>query len=164
MSTSINQAFLCGRLGQDPNVRALSDGTKVCDFSLATGGEKWTNKDGKEIETPTQWHNIVCWRGLAELAEKYLKKGHAVTIIGEITYRQYEDKDGVKRFATDIIASDMFLGGAPSGGNGQKAADPSQYAQPSQQQKPIAPMQEMAQPAEQPSQPTQNNGSDDLPF
>lgn len=166
MASSINKVILSGRLGQDPNVRTLTDGTKVCDFSLATSTGGFTTKEGKEIPEVTQWHRIIAWRHLAELCEKALKKGYSATIIGEITYRTY-DKDGITMPATDIIASEIVIGSAPSGitgGNGQKAADPSQYAQPSQQQKPIAPMQEMAQPAEQPSQPAQKNGSDDLPF
>jgi len=164
MSTSINKVILCGRLGQDPNVRTLSDGTKVCDFSLATGGDKWTNKDGKEIEVPTQWHNLVLWRGLAEVAEKYLKKGSSVTIIGEISYRSYEDKDGIKRYATDIIANDMVLGGSSSS-NGQKAADPSQYAQPSSYQGgPSTPVSPASAPSPAASAAPVQTQNDSLPF
>lgn len=129
MSKSINKVFLSGNIGRDPEVRSLSDGTKVADFPLATSNGGFTTKDGKEVPEVTQWHTIVLWRGLAEYAEKYLKKGYGVTVIGEITYRKYNGKDGVERMATDIIATEMYLGGEPRG-NGSRPSDPSQYAQP----------------------------------
>lgn len=115
MAKSINQVTLCGRLGGDPNVRVLDNGTKVCNFSLATGGDEYTTKDGREVKVPTQWHSIVCWRVLADFAEKALKKGSAVTVIGEINYREYQDSNGAKRMVTDIVATDLFMGGAPMG-------------------------------------------------
>lgn len=161
MSTSINKVFLAGRLGSDPNVRSLSDGTKVCDFSLATSTGGFTTKEGKEIPEVTQWHRIIAWRHLAELCEKALKKGYSATVLGEITYRTYE-KDGITMSATDIIANEIIIGSAPSGytsANGQKAADPSQYAQPSQSQNhQTAPMQAPVQPMPQEQQ------NDNLPF
>ena len=119
MAKSINQVILCGRLGSDPNVRVLDSGIKVANFSLATGGEKYTRQDGREIEVPTQWHSIICWKNLADLSEKYLKKGQAVTIFGEINYRKYTDSNGVDRITTDIVASDIFFSGSSDGG--QKA-------------------------------------------
>lgn len=154
MSTSINRVTLCGRLGKDPDVRTLENGTKVANFSLATGGEKYTNKEGREIEVPTQWHNIVCWRSLAELSEKYLKKGQAVTIFGEINYRKYTDKDNVERITTDIVATDLFFGSSAQGDKAQ--SDYQQAAAPA-----TAPAPQAA-PALFP--PQQNGQSDDLPF
>lgn len=160
--SSINQVTLCGRLGQDPNIHTLENGTKVADFSFATGGENYTNRDGGKIEVPTQWHNVVAWRGLAELCEKYLKKGAPATVIGEINYRQYDDKDGNKRYATDIIARDIFFAMPSSGGGEKKASDPSQYADPyanASSPMPIAP------PPSAPTTPTNTAPvTDDLPF
>lgn len=172
MAKSINQVILCGRLGSDPNVRTLDNGTKVCDFSFATGGEEYTTKDGKEIKVPTQWHNIVAWRNLCELAEKALKKGYAATIFGEISYRRYQDKDGQDRYTTDIIATDIFIGGAPTG-NSTRPDNPADYAQSSRQagsqeaptsqpSASAAPAQPQAQPQAPFAQP--QGGTGELPF
>lgn len=166
MASSINKVILSGRAGREPRVCTLNDGTKVCDFPLATGGEKWTTREGRDVETPTQWHNIVCWRGNAEFAEKVVKKGVGITVIGEISYRKYTDNNGVEREATDIISSELFVGGEAKGVNGSRPQDPSQYAQPSNK-----PMQERAEQTHRPmiSEPQQARvpASDDnnaLPF
>ena len=106
----INKAILVGNLGKDPEVRTIESGVKVANFSLATS-ETYKNKDGERI-TQTEWHNIVLWRGLAEVAEKYLKKGNQVYIEGRIRTRSWDDKDGVKRYTTEIQADNMtMLGG-----------------------------------------------------
>jgi single-strand DNA-binding protein len=106
----VNKVILVGNLGKDPEVRYLEGGTAVANFSLATT-ESYKDKQGNRIEQ-TEWHNIVVWRGLAEVAEKYLKKGSQVYVEGKLRTRSYDDKDGVKRYSTEIIADNMtMLGG-----------------------------------------------------
>lgn len=97
----LNKVQLIGRLGQDPEIKVLDSGTTVANFSLATD-KKYKNKAGETVQD-TQWHRIVCFNKLAELAEKYLKKGSLIYAEGEIKYRSYEDKDGVKRYLTEIF-------------------------------------------------------------
>lgn len=116
MSKSKNLVLLTGNVGNDPKVNALENGIKVATFSLATSTGGYTSKEGKEIPEVTQWHNIVAWRSLAELSEKFIHKGDKIEIIGTIQYREYE-KDGQKRYVTDIVASDIILSGGKSESN-----------------------------------------------
>jgi single-strand DNA-binding protein len=99
----INKVTLIGHLGKDPEIRTLENGTKVGTFSLATN-ENYKDKNDT-WQTITEWHNIVVWRGLAERAERELKKGNLAFIEGKITHRKYTDKDGVERSTTEIVAS-----------------------------------------------------------
>mgnify|MGYP003544777166 FL=1 len=110
MSKSVNQVTLIGNIGKDPEIRTLDNGVKVATFSLATSTGGFKKQDGTDVPEKTSWHNVVCWRGLADLAEKFVKKGDKLTVFGSISYREYE-KDGVKRYATDIIAYDLVLMG-----------------------------------------------------
>lgn len=110
MSKSVNQVTLIGNIGKDPEIRILDNGVKVATFSLATSTGGFKKQDGTDVPEKTSWHNVVCWRGLADLAEKFVKKGDKLTVFGSISYREYE-KDGVKRYATDIIAYDIVLMG-----------------------------------------------------
>jgi single-strand DNA-binding protein len=106
----VNKVILIGNLGKDPEVRALESGTKVANFPLATT-ESYKNKNGERVDI-TEWHNIVLWRGLAEVAENYLKKGNQVFIEGRIRTRSWDDKEGNKRYTTEILADNMtMLGG-----------------------------------------------------
>ena len=100
---SLNRVTLIGRLGQDPEIRYLDNGVAVGRFSVATS-ERYRDKDGNWQDRPTEWHNVVVWRGLAERAEKELKKGMAIYVEGQINYRSYDDKDGNNRKITDILA------------------------------------------------------------
>jgi single-strand DNA-binding protein len=119
MATGINKVILVGNLGKDPEIRRLDSGVKTATFSLATT-ENYKNKEGQKVEH-TEWHNIVLWRGLAEVAENYLKKGNQVYIEGRIRRRDYEDKDGVKRYVTEIVADNLtMLGGPRREGNGEE--------------------------------------------
>ena len=104
---SVNKAILVGYVGNDPEVRYLDSGTPVANFRLATS-ENYTNRTGEKV-TQTEWHNIVLWRGLAEVAEKYVKKGTQVYIEGRIRTRSWDDRDGNKRYTTEIIADSMQL-------------------------------------------------------
>tara|TARA_B100000902_G_C27275219_1_gene898481 strand:+ start:860 stop:1297 length:438 start_codon:yes stop_codon:yes gene_type:complete len=108
----VNKVILVGNLGKDPEVRHLDTGVSVASFSLATT-ESYNNKQGERVNQ-TEWHNIVVWRGLADVAEKYLNKGNSVYIEGKIQTRKWEDKEGNTRYSTDIIAEKMtMLGSKP---------------------------------------------------
>lgn len=115
----INKVILVGNLGKDPEVRYLDNGVAVANFSLATT-ENYKNKEGERV-SQTEWHNIVLWRGLAEVAEKYLKKGASIYVEGKIKTRKWEDKEGVTRYTTEILGDNMtMLGGKPSSQNNDK--------------------------------------------
>ena len=109
---SVNKAILVGYVGNDPEVRYLDSGTPVANFRLATS-ENYTNRTGEKV-TQTEWHNIVLWRGLAEVAEKYVKKGTQIYIEGRIRTRAWDDRDGNKRYTTEIVADSMQLLGKKS--------------------------------------------------
>jgi single-strand DNA-binding protein len=107
---SVNKVILVGNLGKDPEVRTLENGAKVANFTLATS-ESYKNREGQRV-TQTEWHNIVLWRGLAEIAEKYLRKGNQVYIEGKIKTRSWDDKDGVKRYTTEILGDNLTMLGS----------------------------------------------------
>ena len=104
----VNKVILMGHAGKDPEVRHMDNNLTVARFTLATS-ERW-NRDGNRVDH-TEWHNIVVWRGLAEIAEKYVRKGSLLYIEGKLRYSSYDDKDGVKRFYTEILADAMRLVG-----------------------------------------------------
>lgn len=104
---SVNKAILVGNVGNDPEVRYLDGGMSVARFSLATT-ENYKNKSGEKV-SQTEWHNIVAWRHLAELSEKYISKGRQLFIEGRITNRSWEDKEGNKRYTTEIVATTIQL-------------------------------------------------------
>ena len=110
---SVNKVILVGNVGRDPETRHLDKGVAVANFSLATT-ENYTSKTGEKVST-TEWHNIVVWRGLAEVTEKYVKKGSQLYIEGRIRTRSWDDKDGVKRYTTEIYADTMQLLGKREG-------------------------------------------------
>jgi single-strand DNA-binding protein len=119
----VNKVILVGNLGKDPEVRHLEGGAAVANFSLATS-ESYKDKTSGERKTITEWHNIVLWRGLAEVAEKYLKKGDSVYIEGKIRSRQWEDKEGKTRYTTEIVGDNMvMLGGRGGSGSGSQSAE-----------------------------------------
>lgn len=103
---SVNKVILIGNVGRDPEIRHLDSGVAVASFSLATS-ETYTAKNGERV-TSTEWHNIVLWRGLAEVVEKYVKKGSKLYLEGKITSRQYE-KDGQTKYFTEIVANYMEM-------------------------------------------------------
>jgi single-strand DNA-binding protein len=104
---SVNKVILVGNVGRDPEVRHLDKGVAVANFSLATT-ETYLAKNGERVST-TEWHNIVVWRGLAEVAEKYVSKGRQLYIEGRIRTRSWDDKDGNKRYTTEIYADVMQM-------------------------------------------------------
>lgn len=114
MARSLNKALLIGNLGSDPEIRTTTDGTKVAGLSVATN-RNWTDRDGQAQER-TEWHRVVAWANLAEIAEQYLSRGDRVYIEGEIQYRSYEDRDGAIRYVTEIRARELvMLGGRENG-------------------------------------------------
>jgi single-strand DNA-binding protein len=122
----INKVILVGNLGKDPEIQTLESGAKKASFSLATS-ESYKNKEGVRVDQ-TEWHNIVLWRGLAEIAEKFLKKGNTVYIEGKIRTRSWDDKEGNKRYTTEIIGDNLtMLGGKPSSQSNESGETP-QYS------------------------------------
>ena len=103
----VNKVILVGNLGKDPEVQALESGVTVARFPIATT-ESYKDKTGQRVEQ-TEWHNIVLWRGLAEVAEKYLKKGGGVYLEGKIRTRSWDDKEGNKRYTTEIVGDNMVM-------------------------------------------------------
>lgn len=113
----LNRVVLVGRVGQDPEIRYLDNNVAVGKFSLATT-ERYRDKEGNWVDAPTEWHDIVVWRNLAERAKNEVKKGKLVYIEGKISYRRWEDKDGNPRKSTDIVARQFRAFEAPrSSGN-----------------------------------------------
>lgn len=105
--SGINKVILVGNVGKDPEIRHLEGGIVVAKFPLATS-EIYKTKDGQRVDQ-TEWHNIVMWRGLAESAEKYLRKGALVYVEGKIRTRSWDDKDGNKKYTTEIVADTMTI-------------------------------------------------------
>ncbi|MCO6358879.1 single-stranded DNA-binding protein [Roseivirga pacifica] len=125
----VNKVILVGNLGKDPEVRHLDNGRAVANFSLATS-ETYKNKQGERV-TNTEWHNIVLWTPLAEIAERFLKKGGQVYIEGKLTTRSWDDQDGNKRYTTEVVGREMTLLGSRQDGDyagGGSSAAPQQQA------------------------------------
>lgn len=144
---SINTVYLLGRAGKDPEARTVGQGnSKVATFSLCTGGKYKTN-DGREVDD-TAWHSIVAWRNLADLAEKYIRKGSQVLVVGRLSYREYTDSNGNKKYVTDIVADKIELCGSKQ--DSQPAPRPAPQPQQRVQSDPLPP--------------AGNSEDDDLPF
>jgi len=141
---SVNKAILVGNVGKDPEVRYLDSGVAVATITLATTERGYTLANGTTVPDRTEWHNIVAWRGLAEIAEKYIKKGSQIFVEGKITTRKWE-KDGIARYSTEIVAENIeLLGKRPEGASGE--SHPAAAKTPSN------------------DSPTPSESSDDLPF
>ncbi|OOG59689.1 single-stranded DNA-binding protein [Rhodanobacter sp. C03] len=120
MARGINKVILVGNLGSDPELRSTGGGVSICSFSLATS-ESWTDKQSGEKQERTEWHRIKIFGRLGEIAAEYLKKGRQVYIEGSIRTDKFTGKDGVEKYFTDIIASEMqMLGSNEGGGGGQR--------------------------------------------
>lgn len=133
MAGGVNKVILVGNLGKDPEVRHLDSGRAVANFSLATS-ESYKNRNGERV-TNTEWHNIVLWSPLAEIAEKFLKKGNQIYVEGKLTTRSYDDRDGNKRYITEVVGNNLtMLGGRGDdfnggGGNSSSASSAPQGGQ-----------------------------------
>ena len=113
MSGSINKVILIGNLGKDPETRHLESGVSVANFPIATSEVYKDRKTGERV-SQTEWHNIVVWRGLADVADKYLKKGDKVYIEGKLRTRSWQDQEGNNRYTTEVIADNLtMLGKSP---------------------------------------------------
>lgn len=149
MAGTVNKVIIVGHLGNDPEVRALEGGVSLARISVATT-ETYKDRNTGERISNTDWHRVVLWRGLADVAEKYLKKGQLVYIEGKLKTRSYEDENKVMRYTTEIVADNMTM----LGGGDRRPMDQSNQPAPS---------------ASAPSSPTTSapaldEGEDDLPF
>lgn len=142
--SGVNKVILVGRLGKDPEVRNLENGATVANFTMATS-ETYKDKTTGEKKEITDWHNIVLWRGLAEIAQKYLHKGDMIYVEGKLRTRSWE-KDGVTRYTTEIIGDNMTML-STRGGGGSSSANEGYAPGPKNE-----------------SVPPVSGGSDDLPF
>ena len=113
--SGLNKVILIGNLGKDPEIRHIDNNVAVAKFSLATT-ETYKNKEGQR-QDQTEWHNVVAWRGLADVAERFLKKGSQVYIEGKIKTRSWDDKDGNKKYMTEIVADNLIMLGRKSDDN-----------------------------------------------
>ena len=148
---SLNKVQLIGNVGKDPEVRYLDSGVAVATFPLATTDRAYTLANGTNVPERTEWHNIVLWRGLAEIAEKYVRKGDKLYIEGKIRSRSYDDQNGVKRYVVEIFGDNMEM-------LSQRSAQPAT---------PSASVAQPARPAAQPAavnQPQSSEDQDGLPF
>jgi len=110
MGTLRNKVQLIGNLGNNPEIITLESGKKLAKFSIATN-ESYKNSEGKKV-TETQWHNLVAWNNTAEIVEKYVSKGQEIAIEGKLTSRSYDDKDGNKKYITEIVVNEVLLLGS----------------------------------------------------
>ena len=147
---SLNRVMIIGRLGQDPELKHTPSGQAVCNFSVATS-ENWTDKSGQKQEK-TEWHRIVVWGKTAEICQQYLAKGRQAYIEGKLQTRSWDDKDGQKKYMTEILANTVqFLGGAQE--RGERSASMG------------APAEQMASPSFNSSAAAQDSYvADDIPF
>lgn len=146
MAGSVNKVILIGNLGKDPEIRTLNNGTQVTTIPIATS-ESYRDKTTGEQRDITDWHNVVLWRGLAEIAGKYLRKGSKVYIEGKLKNRTWEDQEGNTRYATEVVADVMTMLDRP--GEGRQADNPASAAP-----KPMENMDDVSS----------NDEKDDLPF
>ncbi len=106
---SVNKVILIGHVGKDPDVRYYDSGQAVATFPLATTERGYTMQNGTQVPDRTEWHNIVLWRGLAQTAEKYVRKGDKLYIEGKLRSRSYDDQNGIKRYVVEIYADNMEM-------------------------------------------------------
>lgn len=123
MAGSVNKVILIGNLGKDPEIRTLENGTKLARFPIATS-ESYTDKTTGERREITDWHNIVLWRGLAEITEKYLTKGQKVYIEGKLKTRSWKDESGATRYNVDVVADNMTMLSSRSNSNDSPSNKP----------------------------------------
>ena len=148
MAGSVNKVILIGNLGKDPEIRHLENGATVANFSIATSENYKDRKTGEKV-SQTEWHNIVAWRGLAEIAEKFIKKGDKIYIEGKLKTRTWQDKEGNNRYSTEVITDNLTM----LGSTGEPKASSEPIKSEESEPKPVA-EKEFSSPEE----------NDDLPF
>jgi single-strand DNA-binding protein len=149
--SGVNKVILVGRLGKDPEVRNLDNGATVANFTIATS-ESYKDKTTGEKKEMTEWHNVVLWRGLAEISQKYLHKGDMVYIEGKLRTRSWE-KEGVTRYTTEVVADNMTMLSTGRGGSSNSSGGGGDYGSRSTER---ASTESYSAPAD--------TGTDDLPF
>lgn len=155
---SVNKVIIIGNLGKDPEVRYMPSGSAICNITVATT-RQWKDKTSGERQEETEWHRITFFDRMAEIAGEYLKKGKPVYVEGRLKTRKYTDKDGVEKYATDIIAMEMQLLGSREGGGGGMGGGDDMGAGSSAPQR-SAPPQRQAPVAKAPAK--SNTGFDDM--
>ena len=164
---SVNKVILIGNCGRDPEVRYAPSGSAICNVTLATS-RQWKNKDSGERQEETEWHRVVFYDRLAEIAGEYLKKGKSVYVEGRLKTRKWTDKDGVEKYTTEIIAQEMtLLGGREGGGGGGGGAggmDEGGGAPPARSAPAARPQAPASRPAPQKSSTGFDDMDDDIPF
>lgn len=151
---SVNKVILVGNVGKDPEIRYFDNDSAKASFSLATSERGYTAANGTQVPERTEWHNIVCWRGLAQIVEKFVRKGTQLYIEGKIRTRSYDDQNGVKRYITEVNVDNMEIlskrnsPGDNNGGGNYERQEPHSYSAPAQ-----------SSPATD-----ENSPADDLPF
>lgn len=172
MARGINKVILVGNLGGDPEVRYMPSGNAVTNVTLATS-ESWKDKQTGQMQERTEWHRVVFFNRLAEIAGEYLRKGSKVYVEGSLRTRKWQGQDGQDRYTTEIVASEMQMldsrGGSGDSGGYQSQPDPMGYGQPQQQapRRQPAPQQQPQQaPQQAPQQPAPgfDDFDDDIPF
>ena len=148
MAGSVNKVILIGNLGKDPEIRHLENGATVANFSIATSENYKDRKTGEKV-SQTEWHNIVAWRGLAEIAEKFIKKGDKIYIEGKLKTRTWQDKEGNNRYSTEVITDNLTM----LGSSGEVKPNSEAINAPEKEANPV-PEKEFSSPDE----------NDDLPF
>ncbi len=106
---SVNKVILIGNVGRDPDMKYFDNDVAKANFTLATSERGFTTSGGTQVPERTEWHNIVCWRGLAQIAERFVKKGTMLYVEGKIRSRSYDDQNGVKRYVTEVVADSLEL-------------------------------------------------------
>ena len=163
MAGSVNKVILVGNLGRDPEIRSMQSGDKVCNLSVATS-ERWKDRNSGEMQEKTEWHRVIFFNRLAEIVEQYIKKGSKLYIEGRLQTRSWE-QDGVKRYTTEIVASEMQMLDSRGGGNaGDNSFGQSQSQGQPQGQGGGAPAARSASAAPQAAPANFDNFDDDIPF
>jgi single-strand DNA-binding protein len=168
---SINKVLLIGNVGKDPEVKYYENGGVVANFSVATTERGYTAANGTQVPDRTEWHNVVLWRGLAEIAEKYVRKGSKIFIEGKIRTRSYDDQQGNKRYVTEVWGDTLELldrrpDSAPGAGRPplpDASLAPPVVARPAAPASTAAPATGVAEPSAA-TPPLKQDESDDLPF
>lgn len=125
-SKGVNKVILIGNLGQEPELRSMPQGGEVCNLSIATS-ESWKDKSSGEAKEKTEWHRVVLFNRVAEIAAQYLGKGSKVYIEGRLQTRKWQDKDGNDRYTTEIVGSQLQMLDSKGSGNQQREEEPSGY-------------------------------------
>ncbi|MCZ4328835.1 single-stranded DNA-binding protein [Castellaniella ginsengisoli] len=160
---SVNKVILVGNLGRDPEVRYSPDGAAICNVSIATTSQ-WKDKASGERREETEWHRVVFYNRLAEIAGEYLKKGRSVYVEGRLKTRKWQDKEtGADRYSTEIVADQMQMLGGREGGGEMGGGDSGGFSQPPARR---APQQQQPRPAAPAAAPASNlaDMDDDIPF